>query len=103
MLPSQCSMCQTQISTRSCQSPGNLNLAICESCGIKTTYIIGSMALSQVNGKLRGTVEVAKDIAQEEAEVLGRKQESVAKFLNGKVVKKKIFIPGRILNFIVGK
>ena len=57
----------------------------------------------QVNGKLRGTVEVAKDIAQEEAEAVGRKQEGVAKFLNGKDVKKIIFVPGRILNFIVGK
>lgn len=48
-------------------------------------------------------MEVSKDIAQEEAEVVGRKQESVAKFLNGKDVKKIIFVPGRILNFIVGK
>lgn len=57
----------------------------------------------QVNGKLRGTVEVAKDIAQEEAEAIGREQEGVAKFLNGKDIKKTIFVPGRILNFIVGK
>ncbi len=61
------------------------------------------IAQMQVNGKLRGTVEVAKDIAQEEAEAIGREQEGVAKFLNGKEIKKTIFVPGRILNFIVGK
>ena len=57
----------------------------------------------QVNGKLRGTVEVAKDISQEGAEAVGREQEGVAKVLDGKDVKKIIFVPGRILNFIVGK
>ena len=61
------------------------------------------VALMQVNGKLRGTVEVAKDIHQGEAEAVAREQEGVAKFLDGKELKKIIFVPGRILNFIVSK
>ena len=60
-------------------------------------------ATMQVNGKLRGTVEVAKDISQEDAESIAHEQEGVAKFLNGKQIKKTIFVPGRILNFIVSK
>lgn len=56
-----------------------------------------------MNGKLRSTVEVAKDIAQEEAVAVAREQESVAKFLSGKELKKIIFVPGRILNLIVSK
>ncbi len=54
----------------------------------------------QVNGKLRGTVEVPKDIQQGDAEAAGRAVETVAKFLDGKEIKKVIYVPGRILNFI---
>ena len=57
----------------------------------------------QVNGKLRGTVEVAKEISQSNAESIACKQEGVAKFLNGQQIKKTVFVPGRILNFIVSK
>lgn len=62
-----------------------------------------SMIIMQVNGKLRGTVEVSKDISQEDAEKAGRDVAAVSKFLEGKSVKKVVFVPGRILNFIVGK
>ena len=48
-------------------------------------------------------MEAAKDISQGEAEAIAREQEGVAKFLSGKDIKKIIFVPGRILNFIVGK
>ena len=57
----------------------------------------------QVNGKLRGTVGVPKDISQEDAEATARSQPAVLKFLDGMSVKKVVFVPGRILNFIVGK
>jgi leucyl-tRNA synthetase len=57
----------------------------------------------QVNGKLRGTVQVQKDIAQEDAVAAGKELQSVLKQLDGKEVKKVIFVPGRILNIIVGK
>lgn len=57
----------------------------------------------QVNGKLRGTIEVSKQISKEDAEAAGRSIASVSKFLEGNPVKKIIFVPGRILNFIVGK
>lgn len=55
----------------------------------------------QVNGKMRGTVEVPKGVQQAAAEAVAREEPSVAKFLDGKDVKKVIFVPGRILNFIV--
>jgi len=54
----------------------------------------------QVNGKLRGTVEVPNGIQQGEAEAAGKSLETVAKFLEGKEIKKVIYVPGRILNFI---
>ena len=57
----------------------------------------------QVNGKLRGTVEVSKDVDQETAEAAGRQLGPVARQLEGKELRKVVFVPGRILNFIVGK
>jgi leucyl-tRNA synthetase len=54
-----------------------------------------------VNGKLRGTVEVPNGIQQADAEAAGKSVETVVKFLEGKEVKKVIYVPGRILNFIV--
>ena len=59
--------------------------------------------MAQVNGKLRGTMEVRKEAEQAVAEETARALPSVAKFLDGKAVKKVVYVPGRIINFIVGK
>ena len=48
-------------------------------------------------------MEVSKDISQEDAEATALSQSSVIKYLEGLSVKKVVFVPGRILNFIVGK
>ncbi len=56
----------------------------------------------QVNGRLRGTLEVSADEAQnkERVEEMARKDENVAKFLTGEV-KQVIYVPGKVLNFVV--
>ena len=56
----------------------------------------------QINGKLRGTVEVSKTISQEEALAAGTALDTVARQMEGKSVRKVIFVPGKILNIIVG-
>jgi leucyl-tRNA synthetase len=55
----------------------------------------------QVNGKLRGEALVAKDAEQATVEDLARSQPRLAVHLEGKTVNKVIYIPGRILNFVV--
>ncbi len=57
----------------------------------------------QVNGKLRDTVTVQKEISgkQEEVEKMAKASEKVQTFINGKDIKKVIYIPGKILNFVV--
>lgn len=55
----------------------------------------------QINGKVRDTVEVSKDIDQEEAERLARGRDRVKPYLEGKKVCKIIFIPNRLINFVV--
>lgn len=50
---------------------------------------------------MRGTAEVAVDTQQEGAVEAARAIAAVAKQLEGKEVKKVIFVPGKILNLIV--
>jgi len=54
----------------------------------------------QVNGKLRGEVQAAPDAHQDEVESLARADENVAKYIEGDV-KKVIYVPGRLINFVV--
>jgi leucyl-tRNA synthetase len=56
----------------------------------------------QVNGKARGRVRLAKDAAEAEARVESLKDENVERFIAGKPIKKFIYVPGKIVNFIVG-
>lgn len=52
---------------------------------------------------MRGAVEVPKDVTQEGALAAAQELPSVSKQLEGKPVKKVIFVPGKIINIIVGK
>ncbi|WP_231120471.1 leucine--tRNA ligase [Cognatilysobacter tabacisoli] len=56
----------------------------------------------QVNGKLRGTIEVAVGVAREEAERLALAEPNVAKYLEGQTVRKVIVVPGKIVNIVAG-
>ncbi|MDD5710779.1 MAG: class I tRNA ligase family protein [Candidatus Colwellbacteria bacterium] len=54
----------------------------------------------QVNGKLRGSLRVKRDLKQENAEKLGLGMERVKSALGDRRVKKIIFIPNRLVNFV---
>jgi leucyl-tRNA synthetase len=55
----------------------------------------------QDNGKLRATLEVAADISEIAAMETAQNNENVAKWLEGKEIVKKIFVPGKLLNIVV--
>jgi leucyl-tRNA synthetase len=57
----------------------------------------------QVNGKLRGTLTVVRDedLNQKDIETLAKKNEKIQKFVSGKPIQKVIFIPGKLINFVV--
>jgi len=55
----------------------------------------------QVNGKLRGKIEIETDLANEEVEVLALKNENVHKHIEGKKIKKFIYIPNKLINIVV--
>ncbi|MCL2519674.1 MAG: leucine--tRNA ligase [Spirochaetaceae bacterium] len=56
----------------------------------------------QINGKLRAELTVAKDITSEKLSELALANEKVAELAAGKVVKKVIAIPGKIVNIVIG-
>ena len=55
----------------------------------------------QVNGKVRDTINVSADISEEQAKEKALKSEKIKKWLNGKEIKKVIFVKGRLINFVV--
>jgi len=55
----------------------------------------------QINGKLRGSFDVSADISEDELFALVTGDERTSKYLEGKQVVKKIFVPGKLLNIVV--
>jgi len=55
----------------------------------------------QVNGKLRGKIEVAKEASKEDILALAKTHEPVVKFIDGKDIVKEIVVPGRLVNLVV--
>ena len=55
----------------------------------------------QINGKLRGTVTLARTASLEEAKAEAFKDAEIAKYLEGKTIVKEIFVSGRIFNLVV--
>ena len=55
----------------------------------------------QVNGKLRATVEGPAGMDQEAAEAAARSDQNVARYLDGATLTRVIYVPNRLLNFVV--
>lgn len=55
----------------------------------------------QVNGKLRARLRVSVGASQEEVERRAREEEVIKKYLNNSVIRKVIFVPDRLVNFVV--
>lgn len=55
----------------------------------------------QVNGKLRGTLNVPFDIEEDEAFSMIEEEPSIFKWLEGKEVIKKIFVKGKLINIVI--
>jgi len=55
----------------------------------------------QVNGKVRAKMELAAGLVQEEVERLALENQAVEKWLEGKTIVKKIYVPDKLLNIVV--
>jgi leucyl-tRNA synthetase len=54
----------------------------------------------QVNGKMRGKIEVAADADRQAVEATARDNENVRRFTEGLTVRKVIVVPGKLVNIV---
>jgi leucyl-tRNA synthetase len=54
----------------------------------------------QVNGKVRGKIQVSVDESKEEIEQLALSESNVQRFIEGNTVRKVIVVPGRLVNIV---
>ena len=55
----------------------------------------------QINGKKRGLISSNYDILEEQLMVLVKKDINIQKYLENKKIKKKIFIPNKLINIML--
>ncbi|HLR46165.1 MAG TPA: class I tRNA ligase family protein, partial [Deinococcales bacterium] len=55
----------------------------------------------QVGGRLRGQVEVPADAGKDAVLDAARSEPNVARYLEGQELVREIFVPGRLVNFVV--
>jgi leucyl-tRNA synthetase len=58
--------------------------------------------VTQVNGKVRGRIVGAADLTQDAVLALALADDGVKKHVAGKEIRKVIFVPGRLINIVVG-
>jgi leucyl-tRNA synthetase len=55
----------------------------------------------QINGKKRDLIQIERDSKEEDVIKIIYQQQNVKKYLNNKEIKKKIFVPNRLINIII--
>ncbi len=55
----------------------------------------------QVNGKMRARVSVPADATQDIAVQAALADQNVQKFVEGKPIRKAIYVPGKLVNIVV--
>jgi leucyl-tRNA synthetase len=56
----------------------------------------------QVNGKLRGKIDVDVDADDETVKALAQANSNVQRFIEDKAIRKIIVVKGRLVNIVVG-
>ena len=60
------------------------------------------LVVVQVNGKVRGRITVPADATQEFVLEMAQQEPSVSKYLEEVSIRKVIYVPGKLLNLVVG-
>jgi leucyl-tRNA synthetase len=55
----------------------------------------------QVNGKLRGTINVPADMSKDDVIVAAKNEENTKKYLEGVTIKKEIYVAGKLVSFVI--
>jgi leucyl-tRNA synthetase len=53
-----------------------------------------------INGKMRGTIEVSPKVTESEIQEMALQDPNIAKWLEGKNIKKTIFVKGKLLSLV---
>jgi leucyl-tRNA synthetase len=56
----------------------------------------------QVNGRVRDKIEVSASITEDEARGIALSSPRLSTYLDGKEVHKVIYVPGKLVNLVVG-
>jgi leucyl-tRNA synthetase len=62
---------------------------------------VGVTLVVQVNGKVRGKLEVARGASESDAMALLRSDERIRSWVEGKEITRTVFVPDRLLNLVV--
>jgi leucyl-tRNA synthetase len=57
----------------------------------------------QINGKVRARIEVPADADEEAVLGLANEDANVSRHLEGAVIRRAIYVPGRIVNFVLAR
>ena len=55
----------------------------------------------QVNGKLRSNIEIDANAEESDVLQLARENDRIDNYIAGKELIKEIYVPGRLINFVV--
>jgi len=55
----------------------------------------------QVNGRVRDKIEVKASLSEEKARALAISREKVQKWIEGKEIKKVVFVQGKLINIVI--
>ena len=55
----------------------------------------------QVNGKVRASIQVAPAAPRDEVLTVARGEANVARYLEGRALRREIYVPGKIVNLVV--
>lgn len=59
------------------------------------------LVVVQVNGKVRGKLELPRDVSQSDIEKAAHADTHIASYLTGTTLVKAIYVPGKLINFVV--
>ncbi|MEQ9863985.1 leucine--tRNA ligase [Pectobacterium aroidearum] len=84
------------------QGEGDIDTAPWPVADEKAMVEDSKLVVVQVNGKVRGKITVAADASEEQVRERAAQEPLVAKYLDGVTVRKVIYVPGKLLNLVVG-
>ncbi|MBI2609813.1 leucine--tRNA ligase [Candidatus Giovannonibacteria bacterium] len=79
----------------------SLHLSVWPKYNLKKVIEESFYLVVQVNGRVRSTIKAKRGISQLEAEALAKKDNNVLKYMSTENLKKVIFVPDKLINFVL--